>query len=113
MQLLVAIINHEECVDDVLSGFVELGVTGATIVESRGMGRMLSRDVAIFAGLRALGAMSRAANRTVFCVVADEKVDAAMRMIQEVCGSLDAPGAGICFTVPVGRVVGLAPELQG
>ena len=33
-------------------------------------------------------------------------------MIQEVCGDLCAPGAGIIFTVPVGRVVGLAPELQ-
>jgi len=29
-----------------------------------------------------------------------------------VCGDLSAPGAGIVFTVPVGRVVGLSPELE-
>jgi hypothetical protein len=32
-------------------------------------------------------------------------------MVQEVCGDLTAPGTGILFTVPVSRVVGLAPEL--
>ena len=49
MQLLVAVINHEECVEEIVAGFVEIGITGATIVESRGMGRVLSRDVPIFA----------------------------------------------------------------
>src|SRR5215210_2739677 len=106
MQLLVAVINQEECVDDVLAGFVEIGITGATIVDSRGMGRVLSHDVPIFAGLRSLNARSRAENRTLFCVADDAKIDAAIAMIQEVCGSLDRPGAGIVFTVPVGRVVG-------
>jgi nitrogen regulatory protein P-II 1 len=111
MQLLVAVINHEERVDDILSGFVELGITGATIVESRGMGRVLSRDVPIFAGLRELDSRSRANNRMIFCVADDAKVDEAIAMIQEVCGGLDEPGVGILFTVPVGRVIGLSPEL--
>ena len=112
MQLLVAVINHEEHVDDILAAFVEVGITGATIVESKGMGRVLSREVPIFAGLRTLAASSRPANRTIFCLADDAKIDAAIALIQEVCGSLDAPGAGIVFTVPVGRVVGLAPELN-
>jgi nitrogen regulatory protein PII len=111
MQLLVAVINHEERVDDLLAGFVELGITGATVLESRGMGRVLTREVPIFAGLRGLDARARPSNRTIFCVAENDKVDAAIAMIQEVCGSLDTPGAGIVFTVPVGRVVGLSPEL--
>ena len=78
MQLLVAVINHAELVDDVLAGFVELGITGATIVESKGMGRMLAQEVPIFAGLRTLNTRSRTANRTLFCVVDDAKVDAAV-----------------------------------
>src|SRR5688500_15374376 len=112
MQLLFAVINHEELVDDILAGFIELGITGATIVESKGMGRLLSREVPIFAGLRALAASSRPANRTIFCLADDEKIDAAIALIQEICGSLDAPGAGIVFTVPVGRVVGLKAEVS-
>jgi len=112
MQLLFAVINHEELVDDILAGFIELGITGATVVESKGMGRVLSREVPIFAGVRTLAAASRPANRTIFCLADDDKIDAAIALIQEVCGSLDVPGAGIVFTVPVGRVVGLAPELN-
>ena len=112
MQLLVAVVNHEENVDDVLAGFVELGITGATILESRGMGRVLSREAPIFAGVRSLASQSRAENRTLLCVVEDDKADAAIAMVQEVCGDLSRPGAGIVFTVPIGRVVGLSPELQ-
>lgn len=113
MQLLVAVINHVEQVDDILAGFVELGITGATIVNSEGMGHVLSHDVPIFAGLRSLTARSRPSNQTLLSVIDDEKVDAAITLIQEVCGSLDSPGAGIVFTLPVSRVVGLAPELDG
>ena len=111
MHLLVAVINHEELVDDILAGFIEIGITGATIVESKGMGRVLSREVPIFAGVRSLAATSRPANRTIFCLADDPKVEAAIVLIQEICGNLDLPGAGIVFTVPVDRVVGLKPEL--
>ena len=113
MQLLVAVINHEECVDDILAGFVEIGITGATVIESKGMGRVLSQDVPIFAGLQMLNTRSRSANRTLFCVADDEKIDAAVRMIEETCGDLKSAGQGILFTLPVARVVGLAPELEG
>ena len=112
MQLLVAVINHAELVDDLLAAFVELGVTGATVVNSEGMGHVLSQDVPIFAGVRTLRAGSRPRNQTVFSVVDDEKVDRAIAPIEEICGDLDQPGQGIVFTVPIGRVVGLAPELE-
>jgi nitrogen regulatory protein PII len=112
MQLLVAVINHEERVDEVLAAFLELGITGATVVESRGMGRVLSREVPLFAGIRAFDERSRASNRTLFCVADDEKIEAAIALVQEICGGLDRPGAGVLFTIPVARVVGLSPELD-
>lgn len=111
MQLLVAVINHAELVDDVLAGFVELGITGATLLETKGMGRVLSQELPIFAGLQALNARSRTANRTLFCVMEDSKVDDAIGLIEEICGDLGTAGVGIVFTLPVSRVVGLASEL--
>ena len=112
MQLLVAVINEEERVDEILAGFVELGITGATVVPSKGMGRVLSSDVPIFAGLRSLSDRSRPGNQMLFCVTDEAKVDEAIQLIQEVCGDLANPGSGIVFTLPVGRVVGLKPELE-
>lgn len=112
MQLLIAIVNEAEKLDEILSAFVELGVTGATIVRSEGMGRLVSHDVPIFAGLGALAARSRPQNQMIFSVIREpEKVEGAIRLLQEICGSLDNPATGIVFTIPVTSVVGLAPEI--
>lgn len=112
MQLLIAVVNEAEKLDEILSAFVELGVTGATIVRSEGMGRLVSHDVPIFAGLGALAARSRPQNQMIFSVIREpEKVEGAIRLLQEICGSLDNPATGIVFTIPVTSVVGLAPEI--
>ena len=60
MQLLIAVVNQDEKLDDILSGFLELGITGATVIRSEGMGRVLSHDIPIFAGLQTLLARDRA-----------------------------------------------------
>ena len=113
MELLLAVINDPEKLDDVLSGFVELGITGATIVNTEGMGGLLSHDIPIFAGLQTLISRSRPQNRTILSVVEDEKVEPALALLQDVCGDLNRPATGIAFTIPLNRVVGLAPELGG
>lgn len=111
MQLLIAVINHEEKVEEVLAGLLELGVTGATLLNSEGMGRLLSHEIPLFAGLAALSHGSRPRNQTLFTVLHDDKVDAVLALLQEVSGGLDSPATGIAFTVPVTRVLGMAPEL--
>ena len=113
MHLLIMVVNDPEKVDEILSGFLEIGITGATIINSEGMGRVLSHDIPIFAGLQTLISRSRPQNRTIFSVVEDEKVDPAVALLQEVCGELATPATGIAFTIPLDRVVGLAPELGG
>ncbi|MFW6201489.1 MAG: P-II family nitrogen regulator [Gemmatimonadota bacterium] len=112
MELLVAVINQEEMLDEILSGFLELGITGATIVSSEGMGRVLSHDIPIFAGLQTLIERSRPQNQTIFSVIEEEeKLEGAIALLLEICGDLDDPATGLVFTVPVNRVHGLAPEL--
>ncbi len=112
MQLLVAVINQEEKLDEILSGFLELGITGATVIQSEGMGRVLSHDIPIFAGLQTLLSRSRPQNQTIFSVIREDgKVDGAIALLQEICGDLNSPATGIVFTIPLNRVVGLAPEL--
>lgn len=112
MQLLIAVINQEERLDDILAGFLELGITGATVIQSEGMGHVLAHDIPIFAGLQTLLSRARPQNQTIFSVIREEeKVEGALRLLQEICGDLNDPATGIAFTVPVSRVVGLAPEL--
>lgn len=114
MELLIAVINDVDRMDEVLAGFLEIGITGATILDSEGMGRVLSHDIPIFAGLQTLISRSRPQNQTLFSVIDDpEKVERAIALLQDVCGRFDDPATGIAITVPVNRVVGLAPELGG
>ncbi len=112
MHLLVAVVNQVEALDDVLSGFLELGITGATIINSEGMAHVLTHDIPLFAGIQTLISRSRAQNYTVFSVIDDvSKMEAAFELIQDVCGNLAAPGTGIVFAVPITRAAGVAPEL--
>jgi nitrogen regulatory protein P-II 1 len=112
VQLLIAVINEEEKLDEILSGMVELGITGATIISSEGMGRVLSHDIPIFAGLETIASFSRPQNQTIFSVIReDEKVEGVLKLLREICGDLENPATGIAFTIPVNQVVGLAPEI--
>ena len=115
MELLVLVIDRGEKLDSILSGFIELGVTGATVIESRGMARQLSENskaAPVFAGLQDLIASSRPQSSTVFSVIeTQERLDAAIQMIQGKCGDMSNPGTGILFTIPIGRAVGLATAI--
>ncbi|MBW3572235.1 MAG: hypothetical protein KY467_14130 [Gemmatimonadetes bacterium] len=111
MQLLIAVINQEERMEEILSGFLEIGITGATLINSEGMGRLLAAEVPIFAGLEALAGRTRPRNQTLFSVMADDKVDRAVALLQEVCGDFSRPATGIVVTLPVNRVLGLKPEM--
>ena len=111
MQLLIAVINQEERMEEILSGFLEIGITGATLINTEGMGRLLASEVPIFAGLQALAGRTRPRNQTLFSVMDDAKVDAALALLQEVCGDFSTPATGIVVTLPVNRVLGLKPEL--
>ena len=113
MQLLVAVINDPEKLDDILSGLLALGIRGATVIESEGMGSRLAKDIPIFARLQTSSARSRPENRTIFTVVEDEGVDPVLALLQRVCGKLADPGTGIVFTVRLDRVLGLAAPLPG
>lgn len=112
MTLLVFICNQPDKLEEILEGFVEIGVTGATVIDSVGMGQLLSSDVPIFAGFRSMFRGATVVNKTILSVIRDPaKVDEAYEIIEEAVGTLDEPGRGIFFTIPIERVQGLKPEL--
>ena len=73
MKLLILILNKVERLEEVLEAFLEAGVTGATIIDSIGMGHILSEEVPIFAGLRFMFAGAKPHNKTIFSVIREEK----------------------------------------
>lgn len=109
-RLVVLVLNDPERLDEILTALLELGVTGATVLDSEGMGRILPDQVPVFGGLQAAVA-ARPRNATILSVLEASRVDPVVARVQEVLGDLSAPSTGIVFVLPVERVVGLAPKL--
>ena len=111
MKLLILILNKVEKLEEVLEGFIEIGVTGATIIESVGMGHILSEEVPIFAGLRFMFAGAKPHNKTILSVIKEEKEEEAINILKKILGDLNDPGTGIVFMISLDRVEGLKPEI--
>jgi len=111
MKLLVFVLNNEELLEEVLEAYVEAGVTGATILDSEGMGRFLAYEVPLFAGFKEFMKGNKPYNRTILSVVRDSAtVERVRSLVDPLIGGLDNAGTGIMFTVPVDWVSGLVPE---
>ncbi|MCD6574518.1 hypothetical protein J7K97_02430 [Candidatus Aerophobetes bacterium] len=111
MKLLVFVLNKEELLEDVLEAFIEAGITGATILDSEGMGRFLTYEIPLFADFREFMKGNKPYNKTIFSVVEDEKkIKIVEKLIEKICGNLSEPGTGILFTIPVDYAKGLVRE---
>lgn len=111
MRLIVFVLNREELLERVLEAYVEVGITGATILDSEGMGRFLTYEVPLFADFKGFMKGNKPYNKTILSVVEDDSLVEELRSIlDEVCGGLSAPGTGILFSVPIDFAVGLVGQ---
>ena len=111
MKLVVFVLNKEDLLEEVLEAFVEAGVPGATIIDTEGLGRVLTYEVPLFAGFKEFMKGNKPYNKTIFSVIRQEKKVAKLeRLLDEICGGFDNPGTGILFTLPVDYAKGLIPE---
>ena len=108
MELLVTILDESENIEDIMLEFTKLGIKGSTIIDSLGMANVLSEceDFSLFSSLKLLMNDGRAEKKTILTVLKSDMVDSAISAIKKFV-DIDAPGSGIIFTLPVGRVVGI------
>jgi len=110
MRLVIIFLNKIEFLEDLMSALLEIGIPGATVLDSEGMGHIIADNIPIFAGLRDAFIGSSPRNRTIFTVIKVEKVQELKAVIEDICGSLDEPGVGPMITLPVDQVFGLKTE---
>ncbi|MBI5417052.1 hypothetical protein HZA55_03785 [Candidatus Poribacteria bacterium] len=107
MNLLVVIIN-EENMDKVIHIFMGTGIRGATIIDSVGMGRVISSsDIPIFAGINKITNGSFPQKKTIFSVVKDETIlDETIKLLTKNI-DFNKPNVGIFFVLPISRAYGI------
>jgi nitrogen regulatory protein P-II 1 len=106
MELLIVILNREEHLETILSILVELEVSGATILNSEGLGHFLAYEVPIFAGLRHLVGERKTENKMILALVEDKGFFTEFKkMLAAEKIDFTEPGTGVILTIPVSQVV--------
>ncbi len=117
MKMMIIVLNNEDYLDDLLKTFQDFDVGGATIIASQGMNSVLHdlhpEQSSIFASIKVWTESLRSENKTIFLVIEDEKVEPLFEAVERVIGSLDKPGTGIVFTIPVDHVRGFKRIQEG
>jgi nitrogen regulatory protein P-II 1 len=106
MKLLLIVLNSSEKLEEVLEGLIEAGVTGATVVDSVGMGHIME-DVPLFAGMRSLFRSARPRNNMIFSVVGDAQAPEVLDILSKILGCTEPRGSGIAFTLPIDSAIGV------
>jgi nitrogen regulatory protein PII len=109
MKLLFIVLNTMENLEEVLEGLIEAGVTGATVVDSVGMGHIIE-DVPLFAGMRKIFKAARPRNNMIFSVVTDSQASDALQVLDKILDCAHSRGKGIAFTLPIDSAIGVGME---
>ncbi|MFV0255453.1 MAG: hypothetical protein ACK5G7_04935 [Erysipelotrichaceae bacterium] len=110
MELLFFVLNKLDCLDDLLKGFSDNKISGATVIDSTGLAHLLAENDYGFGMLRTLLDLSRSQNKTIFMVCEKSEVKNIEKIIEESVGNLNEPNTGVLFTVPVSYVKGIIKE---
>jgi nitrogen regulatory protein P-II 1 len=109
MKLLLIVLNSAEKLEEVLEGLIEVGVTGATVVDSVGMGHIIE-DVPLFAGMRNVFRAARPRNNMIFSVITDAQSAEAMQVLDKILDCAHTRGKGIAFTLPIDSAIGVGTD---
>ncbi len=112
VKLGVIFLNKTEYLEDILAAFVEAGISGATVLDSVGMGRYLSQNVPIFTGLFDMFPGSSPTNKTILAVTEEENIEKILRILDDVCEGLDDPGKGLFISLSIDNIMGYKPKYQ-
>jgi nitrogen regulatory protein P-II 1 len=100
MYLLIAVINNEEILDDLMTGWLDMGITEATVAETTDLVQLISTHIPIFAGFRSLTTGGMPHNRTVFTAIEKrETLDQAVRFLEFLCERTEKQRQGTYFVV--------------
>ena len=106
MKQIFLILNKPELLEEVIEYLVEEGVSGATVVDTVGMGKILAYDIPIFAGFRELMVGAKATNKMIITTVADDLLEHLMEGLDRII-EFDQPGTGVAMVTDIYKTYGI------
>ena len=113
-QMVMLVLDDVNQCTPIVEAWEATGVSGITIFESTGMGRIRANaqkdNLSIMPSLISILRSREEHHRTMFTVVdSDEMVDKLIEVTQSFVGDMMRPDKGVIFVLPVSRVVGMRP----
>jgi len=113
MYLLMVVINNEDLLDDLITGWLDIGITGATVLESTDFVQLISTHIPIFAGFRTLTGGGMHHNKTIFAAVEEKAIlDDAVSFLDALCRKTGKPHQGVYFVTPLLQFARLGSPLD-
>ncbi|MBU0995740.1 MAG: hypothetical protein KJ737_24870 [Proteobacteria bacterium] len=104
MYLLFTVLNNEDLLDTILTGWIDMGITDSTVIETTDALQLISHHIPIFAGFRILTSGGVRHNKTLMTVIDDEfLVDGAIDYLKKVCQETGKTNQGKYFVVPLSK----------
>jgi len=102
LYLLFAVVTNEDLLDELITGWMDLGISGATVIETTGALQLISQHVPIFAGLRSLTSGGIARSKTIFTAVETEHLlDEAIAFLENLIDKSYPEQQGVYFVTPL------------
>lgn len=100
--LLVLISADPSQLDSLITALLDIGLTRATVVESKGMSALLREEMPIFAGLASL-MPERTGSKVLLAATTAEVAESVFGYIEDELKPSERP---VCFTTPIARYAG-------
>jgi nitrogen regulatory protein P-II 1 len=72
--LLIVVINDDDILEDLITGWLDIGITGATVVESTDLLQLISHHIPIFAGFRSFAGTGIRHNKTLLIGIEKKQI---------------------------------------
>jgi hypothetical protein len=107
MYMVMFVLDNLDLLDAVLDAWDEVGIRGATIVESTGIHRRRRQILPMRYMFQSTGSVEES-HYTLFAIVeSDEVIQACLRATEQLVGDLDEPNTGVFSAWPLTVVKGL------
>ena len=113
MSMILFVLHDAEKLRAVLAAWEEVGISGATVLFSTGIGRIresqaLRDDLPIMPSLEDFYPLTESLGRTIFTITDDESlVEKIIQATESVVGNLDEPKRGILAVLPTTVIHGM------
>jgi hypothetical protein len=112
---LFIVLNELDYLDDILGGFVDIGLSGATVLDSQGMANIIvnssKQHSFLYGHLKKFMQDSLPYNKTIFTVIEKEELlQEAVSVVQNIIGHALRPGVGFMFSIPIAKIYPMGIE---